>query len=548
MDATIQLIDLLGAAALLLWGLRLIKTGILRAYGAVLRQWIGRGTGNRLTAAFWGFVATLGLQSSTATAVIIGSFAARDMIQPRMGQAMMLGANLGTAVVALILSTEVSWLGSVLIFVGVAGFGMARATRGRNLARAILGLGLMMLALQLLSGVTEPMRESPTMVVVLRALDQAPVFAVLLAAGLAVLGSSSLAVVMLVMLMAAGGVVGPELSLLLVAGANLGGAIPPLMAVQSDGPAARRLALSNLLVRGAGTVLVLIMAGPVTDHLMRLLPDPSDLVVGAHLAFNLGLLVLFLPLIGPVGRLAEMILPDSAEVGSVTPSFLDDGLLPMPDMALAVAARETLRLGDLVGEMLDRTLDCLTSADETPCAEVGRLESEVDRLHEAIKLYVARLSRAELDENDARRANEIISYAINLEHIGDIIETGLAEIAIKKARKRLTLSPEGQAEIADFYQHTRENLRMAQAIFLSRDPELARRLVDQKIVSRKLEAKSAEAHLERMKAGRRETIETSTIHLDLLRDLKRVNAHLASVAYPILDHLGLLRESRLRTA
>jgi phosphate:Na+ symporter len=220
----------------------------------------------------------------------------------------------------------------------------------------------------------------------------------------------------------------------------------------------------------------------------------------------------------------------------------------MPDMALAVAARETLRLGDLVGEMLDRTLDSLTSADEAPCAEVGRLESEVDRLHEAIKLYVARLSRAELDENDARRANEIISYAINLEHVGDIIETGLAEIAIKKARKRLTLSPEGQAEIADFYQHTRENLRMAQAIFLSRDPELARRLVDQKIVSRKLEAKSAEAHLERMKAGRRETIETSTIHLDLLRDLKRVNAHLASVAYPILDHLGLLRESRLRSA
>ena len=158
MDATIQLIDLLGAAALLLWGLRLIKTGILRAYGEVLRQWIGRGTGNRLAAAFWGFVATLGLQSSTATAVIIGSFAARDMIQPRMGQAMMLGANLGTAVVALILSTEVSWLASVLIFVGVAGFGMARATRGRNLARAILGLGLMMLALQLLCVVTLLMR------------------------------------------------------------------------------------------------------------------------------------------------------------------------------------------------------------------------------------------------------------------------------------------------------------------------------------------------------------------------------------------------------
>jgi phosphate:Na+ symporter len=248
----------------------------------------------------------------------------------------------------------------------------------------------------------------------------------------------------------------------------------------------------------------------------------------------------------PLGRLTDWMLPERPDANRATPSYLDDSLLPLPEMALAVAARETLRLGDLVGEMLDQTLVSLRSADEHPCTEVVRLEEEVDRLHEAIKLYVVRLSRSELEESDARRASEIISYAINLEHVGDIIESGLAEIAVKKARKKLTFSPEGNREIMDFFQHTRENLRMAQAIFLSRDVALARRLVDQKVDSRKLEAVSAERHMQRVREGRLETLETSAIHLDLLRDLKRINAHLASVAYPILEDLGLLQESRLR--
>jgi phosphate:Na+ symporter len=546
LDSTIQLIDLLGAAALLIWGLRMIKTGVLRAFGAVLRQWIAKGTTNRVSAAFWGFMVTLGLQSSTATAVITASFTAREIVNPRMAQAVLLGANLGTAIVTLLLSMDIHWLGSLLLFVGVVLSTTAEANIPRNTGRAVLGLGLMLLSLHMLGGVTAPLRSSPTVATVLSALDNAPVFAVLVAAGLAVLASSSLAVVVLVMLLAGAGVVEAPLALCLVAGANLGGAIPPHLAVASEGVAARRLTLSNLVVRMSGSILVMIFAAPLAEFLGRLLPDPAQLTVGAHVGFNLALLVIFLPLIGPVARLTEHLLPTRSDLSGRGPTFLDDSLLQTPDMALAVAARETLRVGDIVGEMLDYTLDSLKTCDEKPCADVSRLESEVDNLHEAIKLYVTRLGRSELDADDARRANEVISYAINLEHVGDIIESGLAEIALKKARKKLTFSAEGLAEIEDFYAHTRENLRMAQAIFLSRDPAMARRLLDQKVIIRKIEAQSSERHLNRVREGRVETIETSTLHLDLLRDLKRVNAHLASVAHPILEELGVLRESRVR--
>ena len=545
MHSTVQLIDLLGAAALLLWGLRLIKTGVLRAYGAVLRQWLSRGSGNRLLSAFWGFVATLGLQSSTASAVIIASFAARSIIRPRMAQAMMLGANLGTAIVTVVLSADVHWVGSAGIFLGVLLYNISAGNRTRNLGRALLGLGLMLLALQLLGGVTAPLRESQTVVAILTGLQNAPVFALLIAAGLAILASSSLAVVVLVMMLAGADVVEPVLALWLVAGANLGGAVPPWLAVRSEGIAAQRLTLANLLVRGIGALVVLLLAGPISALLQQVLTSPQHLVVGAHVAFNAVLLVVFLPFVGPLCRIAERLVPAPAEPVS-SRSQLDESLLPMPEMALAVAARETLRLGDVVDEMLERTLASLQNSDEAGFAEVARLEEQVDQRHEAIKLYVARLSRNELEEDDVRWATEIVSYAINLEHIGDIVEGGIAEIVAKKARNRLSLSAEGQAEINAFFQHTLENLRMAQAIFLSRDASLARRLVARKVESRRIEAESAERHMDRMRTGRVETLETSAIHLDILRDLKRVNAHIASVSYPILEELGLLEESRLK--
>ncbi|MTH61568.1 Na/Pi cotransporter family protein [Paracoccus litorisediminis] len=546
MHSTIQLIDLLGAAALLLWGLRLIKTGVLRAYGVVLRQWLARGAGNRVAAAFWGFVATLGLQSSTATAVIIASFTARDILRPRMAQAMMLGANLGTAIVTLILSADLHWMASAAIFLGVLVQNTTGSNRNRNMGRAVLGLGFMLLALQLLGAVTEPLRGSQTTVAILSGLGNAPAFALLIAAGLAILGSSSLAVVVLVMLLAGAGVVGPELALWLVAGANLGGAVPPWLAVRAEGVAAQRLTLANLLVRAIGALAVLVLAGPIARGLGQILTQPDHFVVGAHVAFNLALLIVFLPLLTPISRLAERLTPATSGTPA-SRSHLDDSLLSMPEMALAQAARETLRVGDLVSEMLERTVTSLRDSDEAPFTDIARLEEQVDQQHEAIKLYVARLCRGALDEDDARRAGEIVSYAINLEHIGDIVEGGLAEIAVKKARKKLAFSNEGQAEIAAFFQHTQENLRMAQAIFLSRDATLARRLVARKVESRRIEAESAEHHLQRMRIGRAETLETSTIHLDILRDLKRVNAHIASVAYPILEGLGMLEESRLKS-
>lgn len=544
--STIQLIDLLGAGALLLWGLRLIKSGVMRAFGASLRLWIAHGTGNRFTSVLSGLVATLALQSSTATAVITASFAARGIINPRMGQAVMLGANVGTSIAAVVLSLNVHWFASVLILVGVATFSLSEQTRGKGVGRALLGLGLMLLALQLMGSVTEPMRDSPLVAAILQGLSDAPVFALIFAAGLALMASSSLAVVLFVALMAQSGLLSVSLVLTLVAGANLGGAIPPVLAVLREGAAARRLTISNLVVRGVGALAAVLLAPVLAPWLAGLALDAKALTIGAHIGFNLGLLIIFLPFTAVVARLAERLIKTSPDATERQPNYLDDTVLDTPAVALAGAARETLRIGDLLRTMLEESLKALERTDPDARATVARLDDDVDRLHEAVKLYLSRLNRTDLDPDDARRSNEIIAYAINLEHVGDIIDNGLSQMAGKKAKRQVRFSPEGLAEISALFACTIENLRLSQSVFFSRDPDLARQLVAAKVEVRRLESASAEHHLDRMRAQRAETLETSGMHLDVLRDLKRINAHLTAVAYPILEERGALRESRLR--
>jgi phosphate:Na+ symporter len=518
---------------------------MLRAFGTSLRTWIGRSTRNRTMAVIVGIFATLAVQSSTATAVITASFAARGLVSGIMAQAIMLGANIGTSLAAVILSLDLHWLSPVLILIGVVTFSRSKHSGGKGIGRAILGLGLMLLALALLGQATEPVRNSETVILILNGLASAPVFALLFATGLAFLAASSLAVVLFVVLLGQAGVISPELALVLVAGANLGGAIPPYLAVLSEGIEARRLALTNLAIRAFGAIVLTIAAGFMAPWLTTALPDTGTLALTAHIAFSLVLLVAFLPVLGPVVKLVEKLMPEAADA-KAGPRYLDESALSTPAIALSAAARETLRVGDMVRDMLESSKVALKTSDPNVRTQLGEIEEDIDIIHGQIKSYLSRLGREELDEDDTRRAGEIMSYAVNLEHIGDIIDSGLSEMAAKKAKRKVAFSPEGLAEILAFYDRTLEILQMAQSVFLSRDPELARQLVSCKSDVRRLEAVSSERHLERLREQRTDTVETSGLHLDILRDLKRVNAHLISVAYPILDDMGALRETRLR--
>lgn len=538
------MIDLIGAVALLLWGLRMVKTGIERAFGARLRRWIAQATRNRLTAFAIGLAATLALQSSTATALVTAGIAASGYMSATMAQAIMLGANVGTSLVARLLAFDTHALSPLLVLLGVALFTLSRTKARKGVARAILGLGLMLLALHLLGGATEPMRQSQVLKALMASLAAVPLLAILVAAVLAITASSSLAIVLLVMLLAATGTAPPPLGLALVLGANLGGAVPPVLATLREGPAALRVTVGNLLIRLAGIALVFPFLDEAAALSLSAGADPAQAVVMMHIAFNIALVLLMLPLLDPVSRLMHHLLPDPTLLPN-GPLHLDPGNLTEPAMALAGAARETLRIGDCVTAMLESNLAALRNNDTKCCASIAAMDDEVDRLNDAVKLYLAKLSRSALARKDARRSDEIISYAINLEHAGDIVDKNLRELVEKKIRHQLTFSAEGAAEIGELYAITIANLRLAQSILVSGDGTLARRLVESKLDIRKFEERSAANHLERLREGQIESLQTTSLHLDILRDLKRINAHIAAIAYPILEQAGLLRESRL---
>jgi phosphate:Na+ symporter len=484
------------------------------------------------------------MQSSTATAVVTASFAGRGLINPRMGQAVMLGANVGTAIVALVLSLDVHWFGSAMILAGVTISIRSRLAGGKGVGRALLGLGLMLIALRLMTNATEPLRGSEVIISLLAALGDAPVLAVIFAAFLAFISSSSLAVVLFASLLFQSGVISPLLVVFLVAGANLGGALPPWLAVFGDGPEARRLATANLVVRAIGSVALTLVAAPLAQLMADTLPDIGMIAVVIHLIFNLVLLVVFLPVIGPIYRLTGMLLTrDAASRGPG--SYLDETALTTPALALAGAIREALKVGDLVKQMLEVSLRGLIGNDPELRVHLSTLEDQVDASQEAIKFYLAKLNPAELDDEDRRRLDEIVSYAINLEHAGDIIHMGLCELAMKKSAGHLSFSSEGLAELRALFEKTLENLHLSQSVFLTRDEELATRLALAKVEVRRLEAESSTQHLQRIRERRSEALETSSLHLDMLRDLKRINAHFASVAASILEQAGRTTSSRL---
>jgi len=537
------LLDLMGGVALLLWGLHMVRSGIVRAFGADLRRFLGSALRNRFLAFLAGIGVTALLQSSTATGLMTASFVTGGEVDLVPALAIMLGANVGTTLIVQVLSFNVSAVAPVLFLVGVTAFKRSGQTRTRDLGRVAIGVGLMVLSLHILLDTLAPAENAPAVRTLLSAATTEPLLCLLMAAALTWAAHSSVAVVLLVMSLAYSSFVTPVAALALILGANLGSALNPLVeGTQSDNPASRRLPLGNLLNRLLGCLVVLPFLNPITAALAQIEPNPSRMAADFHTAFNVALaLVFILPLRGLAALLTRMLPERPTPNDPSTPLYLDEAGLATPSVALVCAARETLHIGDIIATMLRQTRTALLTDDRKLVAEICRMDDAVDALDEAVKLYVTKLTRESLGERDGRRAMEIISFSINLEHVGDIIDKNLMELAAKKIKRQLAFSKEGAAELESFHQDVCDSLRLALSVFMSGDVRIARQLVIQKANLWASEFAAAESHLARLREGRPESIESSSLHLDVLRDLKRIHSHICSVAYSVLERAGELQ-------
>ncbi|MGE3147986.1 MAG: Na/Pi cotransporter family protein [Pseudorhodoplanes sp.] len=539
---TIVLLDLMGGAALLLWGLHMVQSGILRAFGPDLRRALPRALGNRVMAFSAGLGLTALLQSSTATGLMTASFAAEGLVALVPALAIMLGANVGTTLIVQLLSFNVTAAAPVLFVIGLLSFRVGARTRLKDLGRVCIGLGLILLALHILVDSLAPAENAPAARALFATITADPVLCVLIAAALTWIAHSSVATLLLIMSLGYSNFVTPAAALALVLGANLGSAINPLLeGARRDDPASYRLPVGNLVNRLVGVVLVLPFVPFLAATLGAFQPDMAKMAAQFHIAFNAALALLFLPMLNPLAALLTRLFPARAETADESaPRYLHESALDTPSLALVDAARETLRMGDIVEQMLRQVIAAMMTNDRQAVAAVSQMDNRVDRLDEAIRLYVTKLTRRSLDETESKRAMEIISFGINLEHVGDIIDKNLSELAAKKIKRQIAFSPEGAAEISAFHGRVLDSLKIALHVFMAGDVAGAKQLLAEKTRLRQAELAAAEKHLERLRDGRPESIETTSIHLDTLRDLKRIHSHICSVAYPVLEAAGEL--------
>jgi phosphate:Na+ symporter len=537
---SLVLLDLMGGVALLLWGLHMVHSGVLRAFGADLRRLLAKALSNRFTAFAAGIGLTALLQSSTATALITSSFTAEGLLSLVPALAIMLGANVGTTLIVQILSFNIAAAAPVLFVIGLVAFRSGARSRIKDIGRVAIGLGLMLLALHILLDTLAPAENVPGVRLFMNAITGDPVLCIIIGAIVTWLVHSSVASVLLVMSLAYAQFVAPSAALALVLGANLGSAINPLFeGVRRDNPASYRLPLGNLINRVVGVLLVTPFLAPITEFLQRWQPDVAKLTAEFHIAFNVATAIIFIGLLDSLAALLRKAFPDRPQATDPSrPRYLDESALETPSLALADAARETLHMGDYVEVMLRKVMAAMMTNDRTLVDQVSKMDNSVDSLDEAIKLYVTKLTRGSLDEREGHRAMEIISFAINLEHIGDIIDKNLSELATKKIKRRFQFSPEGAEELSAFHKRTTDSLRVAFGVFMSGDVNEARKLLAEKALLRNAELAATERHLDRLREGRPETIETTSLHLDVLRDLRRIHSHICSVAYPVLDGAG----------
>ena len=532
----LTLLNLLSAVTLLIWGTHIVRTGILRVYGSNLRQVIGQNMSKRWLAFVAGILVTAMVQSSNATAMLVTSFVGQGLMGLMPALATMLGADVGTALMARVLTFDLSWLSPLLIFLGVIFFLSRKQTRAGQMGRVGIGLGLIILALQLIVEAAGPITHAQGVKVLFASLTGDILLDALVGALFAMISYSSLAAVLLTATLAGAGVIGLHVAIGLVIGANIGSGVLAFLSTSMQNAAGRQVALGSLLYKLIGLLLIIPALDPLALWMDTLDYSAQGMVITFHLLYNVIRCLILLPTIGPMSRLCAWLLPEREEVnGLAKPRHLDLAALATPSLALANAARETLRLGDLIDNMLTSMLEVLRGKQTAITQEMRSLSDDVEALYSAIKLYLAQMPREDLSEHDSRRWAEIIELSINLKLAGDLIERMLRKVQQQKTSQRRSFSEVGLEELAGLQTQLIANLRLGLSVFLSADPESARQLLREKRRFRAQERRLAHAHVSRLQRKIVQSLETSSLHLELIADMKRLNSLFCSSAYVVLE-------------
>ncbi len=529
----------LGALCFFLYGMHLTEDGLRSALGDRLRIQVNRITKRRFSAFSLGILMTFIFQSSTATTIMLIGLTNIGVISVRHAVPVVLGADVGTTFLTFLLASFVRFnvlsFSLVLLVVGFLSTFLFRNHSLRPYAQAFLGFGFVFYGLGLIPSANEPLRQSHLFAQVVTAIGNNPPVAVLFTALFTGLIQSSAAVIGIIASFAAVGLINPESVLLFVLGANLGSTVGPFMAslaAQTDG---KRLAYVHVVLKFIGAILILPFSNDLGKIISNLVEIPSYQVVAAHVGFNIALAVVFLPLTSIISSLATKWVKCDKGDKAFGPKYLDSHALDSPALAFANVHREILRMAEIVQEMCTHVLVPFEEVGRETLEHLDELDDHVDHLDRDIKFYLAKINQAQLTPSQGRRQQELMMMTHDIESIGDVISKDLVILAEKKRRKNVSFSQDGWKEINGFHRVVVENFQLAVTVLASGDLELGKKVLRHKKHLGEIEQELAQKHLMRLHQGLRESFDTSSIHLDILSNLRRINSIVCKLAYPILD-------------
>jgi phosphate:Na+ symporter len=528
-------LNLFGGVLLLLYGIKLVNDGLQNAAGPRIRFLLRSLTSNRLTAVGAGAFITGLIQSSSATSVMLVGFVSAGLMSFRQTLAVILGADIGATLTVQLIAFHVADYAVLLIGLGLCIILFAKRHHLKTIGNGLLGFGFVFMAIRIMSEALAPLQESALFKDVLVALVGAPFTGILLAAAFTALIHSSAATIGIALALAVHGLVPLDGAIHIVLGANIGTCSTALMASMRAPAEARRVAWAHVIFKVIGVLLMLPFL-PLFERLVAATgTELARQIANAHTLFNVIMAVCFLPFLGLFSKLLVKLVPESPEEKKFGPKYLDDHVLGTPSLALGQATRETLRESDIVREMLIDSIKVFQVDDPGLITAIRDKDNLVDMLDRQIRLYLTRLSSSTLTEIHSRRAVGLLEASRDLESVGDIIDRNIMPLATKRITKGLMFSEEGMNEIIGYHKKLVENFDMSLSAFTGNDRDLGRRVLRNKEELEELERELVQAHLERLRKGLRESMETSHIHLDTIGNYARINSLITHIIYPIFE-------------
>ena len=525
----------IGGLSLFLFGLNFVGRALNRAAGGRLRHMIFSLSERKVMGILVGALLTVLVQSSSATVAMLMSFANAGLVNLSQSLGLILGAEVGTIVTIQVIAFKVTSFAPLLVALGFLLMSLRQPYV--YIGRTLFGVGMVFLGLRLMADAVAPLQTSPQFKVAIAFLGTRPFLTAVFAALFAAVARSSAGPIGVAMMLSYEGIIDLNGAVAVVLGANLGSAVTALLGAARSTTEGRRVALAHTVFKTVVVIIFFVLLRHFTTLLTAIGGSTARQIANAHTILNLATVVLFFPIVSPFERLIRAVVKEGPETLARKPRYLDYTALDTPSLAIGQAQREAMRMADIVVAMFANVKDVLKRNDDALRKEIVAEDDRVDELAESTTTYLTRISQEELTKDQSLKEVALLYIVDELESVGDVISKSLMIYAKKKIELGFYFSKEGFSEINEFHQFVSESLRMAVTAFSCWDRDLASKTLHRREEGERRLSRLHDAHIDRLRKDKKESLDTSSVHLDLIRDLERINFHAANTAEAVLGRV-----------